>query len=132
MVECTVRRKAGLIIVSRDSDYGATVDGVSYINDHLRQEFSERVSRKRKLILYSRLSDALKLFKVDVSAQEEESENQLVIDVADRKNPDAVRLSTLAGLFSSGLKEFSDPASSGLERLYALKKLLEKETEKPT
>ena len=132
MVECTVRRKAGLIIVSRDSDYGATVDGVSYINDHLRQEFSERVSRKRKLILYSRLSDALKLFKVDVSVQEEESENQLVIDVADRKNPDAVRLSTLAGLFSSGLKEFSDPASSGLERLYALKKLLEKETEKPT
>ena len=130
MVECVTRRKAGLIIVSRDSDYGATVDNVSYINDHLRQEFSERVSRKRRLSLCSRLSDALKLFKVDVSAQEEESENELMIDVEDSKNPETVRLSTLAGLFSSGLKEFSDPAPSGLETLYALKKMLGKETEK--
>jgi hypothetical protein len=78
MVECAKRRKAGLTIVSRDSDYGATVDGVSYINDHLRQEFSDRVSRKRKLLLYSRLSDALKLLKVPVSPQEEASETEVV------------------------------------------------------
>ncbi len=55
-------RDAELVIVSRDSDYGATFDNKAYINDHLRQEFSERVSKKRSLLLYSRLSEALKHF----------------------------------------------------------------------
>jgi PIN domain-containing protein len=78
MVHCAKERTAGLVIVTRDSDYGLTIDSESYINDALRQEFSERVSRKRKLRLYSRLSDALKLFDVAVTAQEEESESELV------------------------------------------------------
>jgi PIN domain len=79
MVYCATEQTADLVIVSRDSDYGITIDNKdSYINDALRQEFSERVSRKRKLRLYSRLSDALKLFNVAVTAQEEESEAELV------------------------------------------------------
>ena len=79
MVHCATQRTAGLVIVSRDSDYGVTIDNrESYINDALRQEFSERVSRKRTLLLYSRLSDALKLFDVAVTAQEEASEAELV------------------------------------------------------
>ena len=78
MVHCAIQRKAGLVIVTRDSDYGATVDGKSYINDHLRQEFSDRVSRKRDLLLYTSLSQALRRFKVDVSEQEEEAEKELV------------------------------------------------------
>jgi|HubBroStandDraft_4_1064222.scaffolds.fasta_scaffold13188_3 hypothetical protein len=78
MIHCATEKKAGLVIVSRDSDYGATMDKVSYINDHLRQEFSDRVSRKRKLLLYSRLSDALKVFDVKVTEQEEQSESELV------------------------------------------------------
>jgi hypothetical protein len=77
MVHCATERRAGLVIVTRDSDYGVTVDDRSYINDHLRQEFSERVSRKRSLILYTRLSDALKHFSVEVSPQEEEAEKEL-------------------------------------------------------
>jgi PIN domain-containing protein len=84
MVYCATQRKAGLVIVSRDSDYGVTVDEKSYINDHLRQEFSERVSRKCSLILYSRLSEALKHFAVEVSPQEEAAEKELVSDVAQR------------------------------------------------
>jgi hypothetical protein len=78
MVHCATKAKAGLVIVTRDSDYGVALDGKSYINDHLRQEFSERVSRKRELILHSRLADALKLFKVAVSPQEEEVETEIV------------------------------------------------------
>jgi len=78
MVHCVNQRKAGLVIVTRDSDYGVTVGDKSYINDHLKQEFSERVSRKRKLVMYPRLSEALKLFAVDVSPQEEEAEKELV------------------------------------------------------
>jgi PIN domain len=78
MVHCATQKKAGLIIVTRDSDYGIIYNKESYINDHLRQEFSERVSRKRHLRLFSRLSDALKLFDVRVSAQEEATESELL------------------------------------------------------
>jgi PIN domain len=78
MVHCATEKKAGLVIVTRDSDYGLTIEKESYINDALRQEFSERVSQKRPLRLFSRLSDALKLFDVAVTAQEEESESELV------------------------------------------------------
>jgi hypothetical protein len=78
MVYCAIQKKAGLVIVTRDSDYGVTIGNESYINDHLRQEFSERVSRKRSLRLYARLSDALKLFNVRVTEQGEASESELV------------------------------------------------------
>jgi lipoate-protein ligase A len=84
MVHCATEKKTGLVIVSRDSDYGVTLDQKSYINDHLRQEFSDRVSQKRQLLLCSRLSDALKLFEVRVSQQEEEAEKELVSNVASR------------------------------------------------
>src|SRR5439155_10112120 len=62
----------------RDSDFGAVFEGKPYINDHLRHEFSERVSKKRKLLLYTRLSDALKHFEVPVSPQEEAAETELL------------------------------------------------------
>lgn len=78
MIECANAGNAELVIVSRDSDYGAIFDDKAYINDHLRQEFSERVSKKRKLLLYTRLSDALKHFQVEISPQEEEAETELV------------------------------------------------------
>jgi hypothetical protein len=82
MIQCAIERKSGLVIVTRDSDYGVTVEKKSYINDHLRQEFSERVSRKRGLLLYPRLSEALKLFKIQVSPQEEQAETELVSSLA--------------------------------------------------
>ena len=77
MVHCATEQKAGLVIVTRDTDYGATVGDKCYINDHLRQEFSDRVSRKRDLLLYPSLSDALKLFEVAVTPQEEQAEKEL-------------------------------------------------------
>ena len=78
MVHCANKNSAELVIVSRDSDYGTSFENESYINDHLRQEFSERVSKKRNLLLFSKLSEALKLFKVEISKQEEEAETELV------------------------------------------------------
>jgi hypothetical protein len=77
MVHCAILRKAGLVIVTRDSDYGVTAGSECFVNDALRQEFSERVSRKRKLLLYSRLSDALRFFEVPVTDEEEESESEV-------------------------------------------------------
>lgn len=78
MVQCAVSENAELIIVSRDSDFGVTFDNTTYVNDHLRQEFGDRVSKKRKLFLYSRLAEALKHFAVPVTEQEVEAEAEIV------------------------------------------------------
>lgn len=79
MIECALRNNAELVIVSRDSDYGTLFEDKAYINDHLRQEFSERVSKKRKLLLYTKLSDALKHFQIPVTKVEEEEEEQIIM-----------------------------------------------------
>ncbi len=87
MLHCAKEQNAELVIVSRDSDYGAIVDGSAYINDHLKQEFTERVSKKRKILLYHRLSDALKHFKVEVSDAEVKEEAAIVTSVAVQPSP---------------------------------------------
>src|ERR1700722_19516746 len=78
MVHCAQQKGMGLVIVSRDADYGVTHREKSYVNDHLQQEFGERVSKRRHLSLHTKLSDALKLFEVKVSPQEEQAEKELV------------------------------------------------------
>lgn len=78
MLDCAVRENAELVIVSRDSDFGVQLDGHSYVNDHLRHEFSQRVSKKRKLLLYSRLAEALKHFAVHVTRDEEAEEEAMI------------------------------------------------------
>jgi hypothetical protein len=75
MVYCVTQKKSNLVIVSRDADYGVTTRDGTYVNDRLRQEFAERVGRKKKLKLFSLLSEALKVFHVPVSAEEEKAEN---------------------------------------------------------
>ena len=88
MIHCANAANAELVIVTRDSDYGLHFESKAYVNDHLRQEFSERVSKKRKLLLYSRLSDALKHFAVPVTKQEEEAEAELVVQTTPLPRPD--------------------------------------------
>lgn len=78
MIHCARKNTAELVIVSRDSDYGALFEDKTYVNDDLRQEFGERVSKKRKLLVYHKLSDALKHFAIPVSAQEEKAESEIV------------------------------------------------------
>ncbi len=78
MVHCATEAKAELIIVSRDSDYGVTSENKSLLNDWLLQEFRERASKKRKVLLFTRLSEALKLFKVEVSDAEQREEETFV------------------------------------------------------
>ncbi len=76
---CAERESAELVIVSRDADYGLTLNDKSYINDHLRHEFSDRVSRKRGLYLFESLAKALKShFNIAVTPQEEAAEEEIV------------------------------------------------------
>lgn len=78
MIQCATEEQASVVIVSRDSDYGVTLARKSYVTDQLRHEFADRVGRRRKVLLFSRLSEALKLFDVAVSPQEEQAETDLV------------------------------------------------------
>lgn len=78
MIECANAESAGLVIVTRDSDYGVDFEGKHYLNEHLRHEFSDRVSQQRKVVLCRLLSEALKHFNVSVTAAEVKEEKQLV------------------------------------------------------
>lgn len=80
MIDRAKAKDGELVIVSRDADYGVTYEGKSYINDHLWHEFSNRVSQKRKLLLYTKLSDALKHFNVAVTQEQVKAEKQLIED----------------------------------------------------
>lgn len=66
------------MIVSRNSDCGAQFGGDAILNDWLRREFKERVSRKRKIELTCRLTLALKRLDEQVT-QEDESEEERIL-----------------------------------------------------
>lgn len=85
MLHCAKENTAELVIVSRDSDYGVSYGDKNYINDDLRQEFSDRVSQKRKLLLYPKLSDALKHFALPVTKQEQEAESEIVTAASEQQ-----------------------------------------------
>lgn len=78
IVDCATHTGSDVIIVSRDADYGVTVDNKSYINDWLLQEFRSRVSKKRKLHLTCRLTEALPLIEVAVTPEDEQQEAALI------------------------------------------------------
>jgi len=87
IVRCSADSGKHIVIVSRDSDYGQTYDGTSYLNDWLRQEFKERTTKQRDIILTQRLTEGFKRAEIEVTKQEEEEESELVEALeADRAN----------------------------------------------
>jgi hypothetical protein len=74
IVHCASETGADVVIVSRDSDYGVTLEGESYLNDWLLREFRERVSQKRKIQLFTKLTEALKQFQIKITKEEEKAE----------------------------------------------------------
>lgn len=117
MIACANSQNAELVIVSRDSDYGAAFDNKVFINDHLHQEFSERVSKKRKLLLYTRLSEALKHFQIPVTESEADAEKEIVAAKASASRPgrdgeiQEIVLRTIERILKGGDGE--PPASDG-------------------
>ena len=73
LIQCAGQLKGRFAIVSRDSDYGMTFNGETFLNDALKSEFRNRVGRK-PIRLTTKLSDALKFLEVSVTRKEEESE----------------------------------------------------------
>lgn len=83
IVQCSIDSAKHVVIVTRDTDYGAMYDGQSYLNDWLKQEFSERVSKKRKVILTDKLSQGLKIVHAAVTKEMEEEEERLLAEIID-------------------------------------------------
>lgn len=78
IVKCSKDSGKHIVVVTRDTDYGAIYDKKSYLNDWLRQEFSERVSKRRKVILTDRLSEGLKYLKAPVTEAMESEETDVI------------------------------------------------------
>ena len=84
---CVRERPNRMLIVSRDNDYGITLENSSYLNDWLKQEFRERTSNRIAVELYTKLGDVLKECKVPVSSIEEKSEESLFMSSGDYYEP---------------------------------------------
>lgn len=82
IVKCSIDTGKHVVIVTRDTDFGAIHDGSSYLNDWLKQEFSERVSQKRKIILTDKLSQGLKIVHAAVTREMEEEEARVIAERA--------------------------------------------------
>lgn len=67
-----------IMIVSRDSDYGAQNGNDSFLNDWLLREFKDRVGGRRKIVLTAKLTQALKLMEEVVTAEDEREELILI------------------------------------------------------
>lgn len=76
IVECVAATNRDIVVVSRDTDYGCTLDKKSFPNDWLLQELKERTKITRRLTLTPRLSLALDMLKVKVSKEEKAEEEQ--------------------------------------------------------
>lgn len=82
IVKCSIDTGKHVVIVTRDTDFGAIHDGASFLNDWLKQEFSERVSQKRKIILTDKLSQGLRIVHAAVTREMEEEEARLIAERA--------------------------------------------------
>ena len=79
IIHCSITTGKHVVIVTRDTDYGViNQKGACYLNDWLKQEFSERVSQKRQIILTDKLSTGLKLVSAAVTREMEQEEERLL------------------------------------------------------
>jgi PIN domain-containing protein len=83
VIYCAKKENKNAVIVSRDSDYGSKHGNEPIINDWLLQEFRDRVSRKKKIILTNRLTQGFELAKVSVKPKEAADENRLITELSD-------------------------------------------------
>jgi hypothetical protein len=109
IVDCVQRSNRDVLIVSRDADYGVTVDGHCYVNDCLLQELKERTKKSRSIALYDRLSEALRRLDVEVTEEEIKAENEAVKSGVSRNHRRPFSGLSLAELIEKYLD--ADPSS---------------------
>lgn len=105
IVHVAEEKKARIVIVSRDSDYGVSYKSRPTLNDWLLQEFRDRVSKKGKILLTNRLTVAYKEAGIPVTKKESEQELSFVRE-RDQDRSTALNLEAedyLAGLSAQNL-----------------------------
>ena len=91
IIKCAEKSKKDIIIVTRDTDFGAIHENESYLNDWLKQEFRQRISQQRKLILTDKLSRAFKLVEIPVTREMIEEEENVIKVSSDLYNNKLLR-----------------------------------------
>ena len=86
IVRCCQDSGKHVVIVSRDNDFGCGHAGQYYLNDWLKQEFGERVSKRRKIILTDKLSRGLKIVHAAVTKEMERAEEEFLSEVVHDPN----------------------------------------------
>jgi predicted metal-dependent hydrolase len=84
IIDCATQSGKDIVIVSRDGDYGITYQNSSHLNDWLYQEFKQRVSQKRKIILTASLAEGLKIVHAKVTKEMEEEEERIMKEEFER------------------------------------------------
>ena len=80
IIRCAERSGKDIVIVTRDTDYGVFYGGKAVVNDWLKQEFKERVSRRRNIYLSDKLYQAFKMISLTVSKEMAEEEERLIAE----------------------------------------------------
>jgi hypothetical protein len=109
--ECSIKSGRSVIIVSRDEDYGPRADDTSYLNEWLRQEFSERVKNNSQISLTDSLASALKELKIPVTKAETDAEAK-IIKSAEQETP--IRSQSPVAGHWEGFDMFLNPPSETL------------------
>tara|TARA_B110000908_G_C10221385_1_gene435537 strand:- start:67 stop:948 length:882 start_codon:yes stop_codon:yes gene_type:complete len=78
IIKCAETSKKHIIIVTRDTDFGAIHENESYLNDWLKQEFKQRISQQRKLVLTDKLSRAFQYVEIPVTKEMIEEEEKVI------------------------------------------------------
>jgi predicted nucleic acid-binding protein len=78
IVKCAENTGKNIIIVTRDSDFGCTYENDSHLNDCLKQEFKQRISQKRKIILTDKLHIAFQLVEIPVTEEMIKEEEEVI------------------------------------------------------
>jgi hypothetical protein len=80
IIHCALEaeQKPDILIVSRDTDFGMLCGADAVLNDWLKREFQERVSKKRKIELTNKLTLALEKLDEHVPQADVEEEEKLI------------------------------------------------------
>ncbi len=75
IINCLKRSNQNLIIVTRDSDFGITINKKVYLNDMLKNELNERVSDIIKVVITADLVEALELLDITIPIDMKEEQD---------------------------------------------------------
>jgi predicted nucleic acid-binding protein len=80
IIQCALNTPAstGIMIVTRDQDFGITYNKETYLNDWLTREFKDRVSRQREIRITARLNDYFKLINENITKEDTDAEDMII------------------------------------------------------